>query len=168
MIVGENKVVSMVYTLREHDATGPVIQEITEERPFVYMFGKVGLLPAFKDNLIGLHKGDAFKFILTRDEAYGMSSQENIIRLDKIIFEIDGKFDETMFKVGDFVPMEDEDGNPLTGKVLAIEDSKVLMDFNHPLAGLDLHFEGKILDVREPSEEELDHGHVHGPGSHEH
>ena len=64
--------------------------------------------------------------------------------------------------------MRDNDGNPLIGKVLAISDKIVEMDFNHPLAGHDLHFIGEILNVRNATNEELSHGHVHGPGGHHH
>jgi FKBP-type peptidyl-prolyl cis-trans isomerase SlyD len=168
MTVGENKVVSMTYTLKEENSEGILIQKVTEDRPFVYLFGIGGLLPSFKANLEGLNAGDDFSFILTKDDAYGLPSDENIIRLDKKIFEIDGIFDESAIKVGEIVPMEDENGYPLTGKILEVIEDSVLVDFNHPLAGLDLYFEGKILDVRDATSEEIAHGHVHGAHGHHH
>jgi len=168
MTVGENKVVSMTYTLREESATGQIIQKVTENRPFVYLFGIGGLLPSFKTNLEGLNAGDDFSFVLKKDEAYGLPSDENIIRLDKKVFEIDGVLDEAVIKAGEIIPMEDEEGYPLSGKVLEVGDDNVLIDFNHPLAGLDLYFEGKILDVRDATREELAHGHVHGAHGHHH
>jgi FKBP-type peptidyl-prolyl cis-trans isomerase SlyD len=168
MTVGENKVVSMTYTLREESATGEMIQKVTEDRPFVYLFGIGGLLPSFKANLEGLNAGDDFSFVLKNDQAYGLPSDENIIRLDRKVFEIDGVFDEDAIQVGEVIPMEDEEGYPLTGKILEVDDQNVLVDFNHPLAGLNLYFEGKILDVREATDEELAHGHVHGPHDHHH
>jgi FKBP-type peptidyl-prolyl cis-trans isomerase SlyD len=168
MAVGENKVVSMTYTLREESATGQMIQKVTEDRPFVYLFGIGGLLPSFKANLEGLNAGDDFSFVLKKDEAYGLPSDENIIRLDKKVFEIDGVFDEDAIKVGEIIPMEDEQGYPLSGKILEVDDTNVLVDFNHPLAGLDLHFEGRILDVRDATREELAHGHAHGAHGHHH
>lgn len=168
MTVGEYKVVSMIYTLREENAVGQMIQQVNEDRPFVYLFGIGGLLPSFKANLAGLKIGDNFSFILNRDEAYGLPSEENIIRLDKKVFEVDGQFDEAVVKIGEIIPMEDEEGYPLSGKVLEVGDDSVLVDFNHPLAGLNLYFEGKILDVREATKEELTHGHVHGPHGHHH
>lgn len=168
MTVGENKVVSMTYTLREESPTGHMIQKVTEDRPFVYLFGIGGLLPSFKAKLEGLNAGDDFSFILKNDEAYGLPSDENIIRLDKKVFEIDGVFDEAAIKVGEMIPMEDEQGYPLSGRILEVVADSVLVDFNHPLAGLNLYFEGKILDVRDASREELAHGHVHGPHGHHH
>jgi len=168
MTVGENKVVSMTYTLREESSTGQMIQKVTEERPFVYLFGIGGLLPSFKANLEGLNAGDDFSFVLQKNEAYGLPSDENIIRLDKKIFELAGVFDEAAIRVGEIIPMEDEQGYPLSGKILEVAEDNVLVDFNHPLAGLDLYFEGKILDVRDATHEELAHGHVHGPHGHHH
>ena len=168
MTVGENRVVSMTYTLREENSTGQMIQKVSEDRPFVYLFGIGGLLPSFKANLEGLNAGDDFSFILQKEEAYGLPSDENIIRLDKKVFEIDGVFDEAAIKVGEIIPMEDEQGYPLTGRILEVDADSVLVDFNHPLAGLDLYFEGKILDVRDATREELAHGHAHGPHDHHH
>jgi len=168
MTVGENKVVSMIYTLREESATGELIQKVTEERPFVYLFGIGGLLPSFKANLEGLKAGDNFSFVLKNHEAYGPPSDENIIRLDKKVFEIDGVFDEAAIQVGEIIPMEDEEGYPLSGKILEVDEHNVLVDFNHPLAGLNLYFEGKILEVRDATHDELTHGHVHGAHGHHH
>lgn len=168
MTVGENKVVSMTYTLKEESPEGILIQKVTEDRPFVYLFGIGGLLPAFKANLEGLNAGDDFSFVLKNHEAYGMPSEENVIRLDKKIFEIDGVFDESVIKAGEIVPMEDENGYPLSGKILEVTADGVVVDFNHPLAGLDLYFEGKIIDVRDATTEEIAHGHVHGAHGHHH
>jgi len=166
--VGDKRVVSMTYILKENNSSGAVIQEVTEERPFVYLFGTGGLLPAFKANLDGLKTGDTFGFVLDKEDAYGLPSDENIIRLDKKVFEVDGQFDDEMVQAGSLIPMEDENGYPLTGKVLEVAADSVLLDFNHPLAGMDLFFEGKILDVREATSEELAHGHVHGAHGHHH
>jgi FKBP-type peptidyl-prolyl cis-trans isomerase SlyD len=66
------------------------------------------------------------------------------------------------------VPMQDQDGNPMNGVILGFDDTTVQIDFNHPLADQDLNFKGAIVSVRDASAEELDHGHVHGPGGHHH
>ena len=115
MQVGENKVVSMTYTLKRDNAEGETIQEVNEDRPFVYLFGQGGLLPAFKANLQGLKKGDSFDFVLEKEDAYGVQNPANIIPVDKKIFEVDGKLDESMLQVGRMIPMQDEHGNPLSG-----------------------------------------------------
>ncbi len=66
------------------------------------------------------------------------------------------------------IPMSDNQGNHLQGTIKDIIDGNIIMDFNHPLAGADLHFTGSVLDVRDATKEELDHGHVHGPHGHQH
>jgi FKBP-type peptidyl-prolyl cis-trans isomerase SlyD len=73
-----------------------------------------------------------------------------------------------MVKVGNTLPMTDNEGNRLQGVVEEITDVHVRMDFNHPLAGQDLRFKGIVLDIRDASAEELAHGHVHGPHGHHH
>jgi FKBP-type peptidyl-prolyl cis-trans isomerase SlyD len=168
MKVADRKVVSMTYILRENNAKGEIIQQVKEDRPFVYLFGMGGLLPAFKENLLGLKKGETFDFVLEKENAYGIPSSDNILKLEKKVFEVDGKFDEEMIKVGEIIPMEDQEGNPLSGKVMEVGDDYVAVDFNHPLAGMDLFFEGKIIDIRDATPEELEHGHAHGPGGHQH
>jgi FKBP-type peptidyl-prolyl cis-trans isomerase SlyD len=168
MKVSKDKVVTLTYELRFNDEKGEVIQTVDEQRPFVHLFGVGTLLPAFEENLAGLSSNDEFGFHLKAEEAYGGTQEEAIIALDKSMFEIDGKIDEEMVAVGRILAMQDEDGRPVNGKVLAIQDDKVIMDFNHPLAGADLYFSGKVLDVREATEEETSHGHVHGEGGHHH
>ena len=153
MKVGKNKVVTLTYVLRYDDENGEIVQEVDESRPFVHMFGIGTLLPAFEDNLSGLSAGDDFSFYLLADDAYGDSSEEAILELEKSMFEIDGKIDD------DFVAV---------GKVLEIKEKTVILDFNHPLAGENLFFAGKVIEVREASEEEQSHGHVHGEGGHQH
>ncbi len=168
MKVGKNTVVTLTYTLKKDNAEGEVIQEVDKSRPFVHMFGAGTLLPAFENNLDGLEAGDNFAFDINAEEAYGNPNKDAIIELEKKIFEIDGVIDEKMLTVGNMITMQDQQGNPLDGKVMAIKDESVIMDFNHPLAGENLYFSGSIIDVRTPSEEELSHGHVHGHEGHNH
>ena len=168
MKAGKNKAVTMTYTLHLNDEQGEVIQNVDESKPFVQMFGVSALLPAFENNLTGLEEGDNFGFALTAEEGYGNPSDEAILKLEKKIFEVDGVVDAEMFAIGKMITMQDNNGNPIDGKVLAVENDSVIMDFNHPLAGESLYFSGSILNVRDASEEELSHGHVHGADGHHH
>ncbi len=168
MKVGKNKVITLTYTLRMNDKSGEVIQVVDENRPFVHLFGAGTLLPAFETNLDNLEPDEAFNFAIIAGDAYGEKSDEAIIELEKSIFEIDGKIDEKMLQIGQVIAMQDQDGNPVEGRVLEVRDNNVLMDFNHPLAGQNIHFTGKILDVREANAEEREHGHVHGADGHQH
>lgn len=167
MKISKNKVVSLTYELKLNDENGELVQKVDKKKPFVYLFGIGGLLPVFEKNLEGLMAGDRFAFGLTPDEGYGERNEEAVIDLDKNIFEVDGKIDEEMLQVGKVIPMQNEQGQPLNGLVVEIAEAKVKMDFNHPLADQQLHFTGEILEVRDATEEELNHGHAHAPG-HDH
>jgi len=168
MKIGKDKIVSMTYILSENDVHGNLIQEVSKEQPFVVLFGAGSLLPKFESELEGLKAGETFGFSLKSEDAYGEHQPKAIMELDKKIFEVEGKIDEEMLKVGNAIPMQNEQGQPLNGVVKEITEDKVLMDFNHPLAGVNLFFTGEIVDVREASEEEVAHGHVHGEDEHLH
>ncbi|GAB1419714.1 FKBP-type peptidyl-prolyl cis-trans isomerase [Bacteroidales bacterium] len=168
MKIGNQKVVSLTYELREDSQQGELIQKVEADRPFVYLFGVGGLLPKFEQSLDGLSVGDSFAFGLTPDEAYGEYTEEAILDLDIEIFMEDEKVEEGLLEIGNTITMMDNNGHPIEGVVLEVTEKTVKMDFNHLLAGQSLHFSGVILDVREASEEEISHGHVHGPHGHHH
>ena len=168
MKVGKDMVMTLTYEMRQNEENGEIIQKDDEKRPFVHLFGAGSLIPAFEENLAGLSARDEFGFFLDSENAYGETSEKAIIELEKLLFEIDGKIDEDIISVGKMVAMQDENGHPLDGIVLDIKENTVIMDFNHPLAGQNLYFSGKILDVREALDEEISHGHVHGEGGHHH
>lgn len=170
MTISEDKVVVVNYDLSASKNNGPeqLIEKTSKEHPFAFMFGFGNVLPDFESNLNGKQKGDKFDFKISPENGYGNYEKDYVVKIDKAAFEIEGKFDDVRVKVGNELEMTDAEGNPLMGKVLSISDKDVEMDFNHPLAGQVLHFIGEILDVREATQEELDHGHVHGPGGHHH
>lgn len=168
MKVGKNKVVGMTYILSKDDVNGELVQEVSKDKPFVVLFGVGALLPKFEENLEGLAVGDTFSFSLTSAEGYGEKIPDAVVDLDKKIFEVEGKIDEEFLKVGANIPMQNDQGHPLNGLVLEIGENSVKMDFNHPLAGQGLYFTGEVVEVREASAEELEHGHVHGAGGHHH
>jgi FKBP-type peptidyl-prolyl cis-trans isomerase SlyD len=81
---------------------------------------------------------------------------------------VDGEFQEDLLQIGNMIPMTNEEGHRLVGQVVELNEEYVLMDFNHPLAGREMHFKGHVIDVRPATAEELEHGHVHGHGGVEH
>lgn len=168
MEIGQNKVVTLTYELREKDAEGELIQKVDKDQPFVYLFGVGSLLAEFENNMAGLKAGHRFNFGLSPEKAYGNFEETAIVDLPKNIFEIDGVIEEGLLTIGNQITMQDNDGNPMDGIVLEVSEQEVRMDFNHPLAGLDLHFSGEILEVREATAEEMKHGHAHGPHDHHH
>ncbi|RLD81443.1 MAG: peptidylprolyl isomerase [Bacteroidetes bacterium] len=168
MKIANNTVVSMTYTLTENDEKGNMVQEVEKDKPFVFLYGSGFLLPKFEENILGMEASTNYSFPLTSDIAYGPKRDDALMELDKKIFEIEGKIDENILFVGNDIPMQNDNGQTIMGKVLEISDEKVKMDFNHPLAGIDLFFKGEIVDVREATAEEIEHGHVHDPEGHDH
>lgn len=170
MKIADEKAVSVNYylTANKGDAPEELIEETSKEQPFVFLYGYGGVLPDFEAALAGKQKGDKFDFRIGAANGYGMYEKDYVVKIDRAAFLVDGQFDDKRVKVGADLEMTDAEGNPLVGKVLSITEQAVEMDFNHPLAGYDLHFIGEVLDVRDATPEELDHGHVHGPGGHHH
>ncbi|MDX2246358.1 MAG: FKBP-type peptidyl-prolyl cis-trans isomerase [Bacteroidia bacterium] len=164
MTISPQKVVSITYQLRLDTVDGEFVEEVTLEEPLVFLFGAGNMLPAFEDNLEGLSTGDAFNFSLSSIDAYGELNEDAIIELPKGAFMVDGVLAEDMLVLGNIVPMRDQDGNTLRGRIISMDDSIVEMDFNHPLAGRDLFFQGEIVQIRPATREEIAHGHVHGHG----
>jgi FKBP-type peptidyl-prolyl cis-trans isomerase SlyD len=163
--IAPNKVVSLSYTLMLN--SGELADEATADQPLVFIHGIGQTLPAFDDQLDGLSVGDTFSFTLSAEDGYGESSPNYVVEIPKNIFEGPDVPDDIL-EIGATLPMQDQDGNPMDGVVLEIGDDTVTMDFNHPLAGEALGFSGTVLDIREATQEELDHGHVHGEGGIEH
>jgi len=161
LTVEKNRVVSLIYELRTESFDGEIVETVDESNPLVFLFGRGNLLPKFEEQIKGLKKGDSFNFSIPCEDAYGEIDEEAVIDLPISIFEIDGEIDEDLLQPGNVIPMQDEAGNRIDGMVLEVSDSRVTMDFNHPLAGADLYFSGKITDVREATEEEIIHGHAH-------
>ncbi len=155
MEISRNKFVTLSYVLRLNGFEGEIVEETSEDKPLEFIFGTGRMLQMFEEKLEGLKVGEDFNFKLTADEAYGQVNEEAKVEIPKNIFEVDGKIDEDLIKVGNMVPMQDAQGNRLNGIVLDITDENVKMDFNHPLAGDDLYFAGSITEVREATDSEM-------------
>lgn len=155
MKIEKDSWVSLVYELRENNQDGRIIEALDENRPLTFIYGTGRLLPAFESNLFTLTKGESFSFSLESDMAYGPRREEMIVNVPVAVFENDGKINEDICQVGNEVPMMDSEGNPLKGIINEITDTYVKMDFNHPMAGQDLFFSGRIIEVRQATEHEL-------------
>jgi FKBP-type peptidyl-prolyl cis-trans isomerase SlyD len=168
--ISPNKVVTITYDLSVTDENQEkvLVESAEADAPMVFLFGQSGLPEEFETQLSGKNPGEAFNFSLTPEQAYGDYDQQAVVDIPKNVFEIDGKIDEEMLQEGNFLPMSDNQGNHMQGKIVEIGADTVKMDFNHPLAGMVMHFDGKVADVREATQEELAHGHVHGEGGHHH
>jgi len=168
MIIEKNSVVSVNYLLSLKE-TGEKVEETSKENPFVFIFGTGGLLEDFEGNLQGKKIGDPFDFFVDHKRGYGVRDEQHLVMIPiEAFLGEDGTFDKENVKVGVTLPMVDNEGNRLYGQVMEISPENVKMDFNHPLAGKDLHFKGEVLEVRKATEDELAHGHVHGEHGHHH
>lgn len=170
MIIEKNKVVSVDYELTvEDNGEDTLVEKTTVQEPFVFLFGTGDLLEEFEKNLSGLKVGEKFDFVIPSDKGYGERIPENMVDLSIEAFrDEDGEIDEEVLVIGTMLPMTDSDGNRLQGIVAAVTEDTVTMDFNHPLAEKALHFSGKVLNIREATADELNHGHAHGPDGHHH
>ena len=174
MEITNNTVVGLTYELkvsREADEieSAPFSVEVRDEDdPFYFLFGNSGLPEKFEELLAGKKQGESFSFTLLAAEAYGEADDEMIMAIPKAQFTSERGFEEGMLDEGNFLPLMDENGYPMQAKVLKDLGEEVLLDFNHPLVGFDLHFEGEVMEVREATAEELSHGHVHGEDGHQH
>lgn len=155
------KYVELGYDLYEITPDGEnLVHQSDPEDPEKIIFGVTqGMIRPLEEAIVGLEKGGKFDVKATADEAFGPYDPEQIATLDKDLFEVDGKFDSDVIKPGALLPMMTADGFRINGKVLEVTDSHVKMDFNHPLAGKDVRFKGKILEVRDATPEELQPAH---------
>ncbi len=155
MKIEKDKVVSLLYELRESNSEGRIIEALDDNKPLTFIFGSGKLLPGFESNIDSLSEGDSFRFALNSELAYGDKREDMVVNVPLSVFEVDGKIDEDICTVGNEVPMMDPDGNSLKGIINEITDQYVVMDFNHPMAGFNLFFSGRITNVREATEEDF-------------
>lgn len=165
MTISPNHVVTLTYKLHTvENGTQTFIEEATESNPLDFLFGVGMMLPKFEDNIAGLKAGDKTSFELAAADAYGEIDDKAIAQLPAEMFAEAG-----LPPVGEILPLQDNQGNQFRAKVTEVSPEAVVVDLNHPMAGQNLHFDIEILTVRPATEEELSHGHSHGPdGTHGH
>lgn len=132
-----------------------LMEQATEEQPLTFYTGLGMMLDKFEAEIAPLKVGDSFDFVIPVNDAYGEYEDEKIIELPKNIFEVDGAIDEEMIAEGNMVPLVDSEGNRINASIVSVGEDIVTVDINHPLAGEDLHFIGKVIEMREATEEEL-------------
>lgn len=163
----KHKVIAVSYNLHKDTAEGEMIESTEGKEPLVFLSGKGQMIPEFETQIIGLTVGDDFSFGIKSENAYGKRTEEAVIELEQDMFMKEGKLAEEV-EIGNVLPLQDQNGQVHPAKVMSVNEKTVTVDVNHPLADQDLHFTGNVVEVREATAEELEHGHVHGPGGHEH
>jgi len=164
MKIDKNQVVTVTYDLHVTEENEKKhVESATIEQPLVYLHGVGMMLPKFEEHLNGLAIGDDYTFTLSAEDGYGEYDEEAITNLPKDMFA-----ETTLPEIGTVLPLQDNNGGHFQARVVSIAEDGVLVDLNHPMAGHILHFNGKIIEVRPATTGELEHGHVHGEGGHQH
>lgn len=166
MEITENTVVGLTYELKvsnnEEDSIPFSVEVRDEEDPFYFVFGNSGLPEKFERLLENKVEGNTFNFTLSIEEAYGHADEDLILTVPKKQFTGEKGFEPEMLEEGNFLPLIDEDGYPMQAKVIKDLGEELLLDFNHPLVGMNLHFDGEVYKVRKATKEEAEKGYVEG------
>lgn len=160
MEIQNNKVVSIDYTLTNNE--GKTLDTSEGRAPLSYIHGKGNLIPGLEKALEGKKVGDKVNVTISPEEAYGERNEELIQVIPRSAFQgVDNIEPGMQFQAN-------VQGHTQIISVTKVEGDNITTDANHPLAGEHLTFDVDITEVREPTEEELNHGHVHGPDGHHH
>jgi len=161
MTITENNAVSFHYTLT--DEQGQEIDSSAGQDPLAYLHGAGNIIPGLEKALEGKSVGDQLNVEVSAEEGYGPVQHELIQDVPRSSFQ-----GVESIEVGMQFEAQTGQGGSVPVTVTAVTDETVTVDGNHPLAGKNLNFDVTIADVREASAEELEHGHIHGPGGHNH
>lgn len=159
-IVAKDTVVKLAYTLT---VDGEIIDMADEQDAIEFLQGHRNIISGLESQLDGMKVGESKTVSVSAEEGYGAVDED---AFDEVPLS---EFPEDVTPEMDMeLELKDAEGNDLYGRIVAIGDESVTMDFNHPLAGKELHFEIKVVDVRPATAEEIAHGHVHSHGDHHH
>lgn len=154
-VIEDNTIVELSYDLREGGPQGPLLEVMSENWPLKFYYGAGVMLPSFEHHLRGLREGDRFSFTLSADDAYGRIRPDLIREINLSEIPDSEYFPNRVYEIGDFVNFQfGREDNPLTGVVTVVLPNSIVVDFNHSMAGKDLHFSGRILYIRAPSADE--------------
>ena len=156
----QDKVVTIHYTLTDQE--GEVLDSSVGEQPLSYLHGRGNIIIGLEKALEGKKAGEKLQVTVPPDEAYGTVNEALVMQIPRTAFK-----DVDNLEPGMRFQVQGKEGVQVV-TVTDIGESEVTVDGNHPLAGEELTFDVEITEVREATQEELSHGHVHGPGGHEH
>jgi len=160
MTIGDDSVVSFHYKLR--DDTGTFSESSEEGSPVVYMHGHNNIVPGLEKELAGKKSGDKLTATVAPEDGYGQRNENAVQRVPVKHLATRGPF-----SVGQTVVVNTREGGR-QARVIKVGHFNVDLDLNHPLAGRTLTFDIEIVEVRAATEQELAHGHAHGPHGHDH
>jgi len=156
MNIADKKVVSFHYTVS--NAAGEQVESSRERDPMSYLHGSGNIIPGLEKAMDGKTAGEQFKVTIEPADAYGERNESGVQRVPAKHFKGAGRLEP-----GQVVTLQTRNG-PMQATVVKVGRFNVDIDRNHPLAGQSLTFDVEITDVRDATEEEISHGHVHGAG----
>jgi FKBP-type peptidyl-prolyl cis-trans isomerase SlyD len=156
MQITKHKVASIHYTLTDND--GKIIDSSSGREPLTYIQGIGNLIPGMEEGLEGKSKGEKLSLKISPEKGYGVKDEALTQRVPRTAFG------GQEVKVG--MQFQTNQGGVVTVTHAGL--SEITVDANHPLAGVELNFAVEIMDIRPATEDEIAHGHVHGPGGHHH
>lgn len=156
MQITKNKVAAIHYTLRDNEGT--VLDSSEGREPLHYIQGIGNLILGMEEGLEGKTKGEKVKIKIAPEKGYGVVNPELVQKVPVKAFEGQDVKPGMRFNTNQ--------GDVVT--VTEVTSETVVVDGNHPLAGVELNFDVEVVEVREATAEEISHGHVHGPGGHSH
>ncbi len=157
--VKNNLVVAIEYTLK---VNGEVIDSSEGREALEFLQGHGNIIPGLEKEILGMTIGERKSIIVAPADGYGEVDEEAFLEVPKNQFPAN-----IPVETGTELQVKNEKGEPRYARIEKVENNVALLNFNHPLAGKELHFETTVVALREPSEEELAHGHVHHH-THEH
>jgi FKBP-type peptidyl-prolyl cis-trans isomerase SlyD len=160
MQITTNHVVTLNYTLKDSNDN---ILDKSDDGSFCYLHGASNIIPGLENSLVGKVSGDTFSVTIQPEEAYGIHDEAKAQEVPRSMFP-----PEQEIEAGMQFNAQGPDGQAVVVTVKQVEGDTVTVDGNHPLAGVTLNFEVIIMDIRDATAEELEHGHVHGPHGHSH
>jgi FKBP-type peptidyl-prolyl cis-trans isomerase SlyD len=158
MTIQKNKVVTLEYTLT--DESGALIESSEGQEPLTYIHGVGNIIPGLEASLEGKTAGQSLKVSVPPADAYGERDEQKILEIPLAQFS-----GADAVQAGMQFGVHSSTGEQIV-TVTKVEGDTVTVDANHPLAGKTLNFDVKVVDIQEATPDELDHGHVHGPGGH--
>ena len=160
LMIGKHSVVSIHYTLKDDE--GQVMDSSEGREPLAYLHGENNLIPGLESELQGKTAGSKFEAVVEPKDAYGEVNDEFIQTISKQMFQ--GAED---IQPGMTFIAQGEGGQQRQVRVVEVDGDDVTIDANHPMAGKTLHFDVEVVEVREATPQEIEHGHVHA-GGHDH
>ena len=156
--VTDGQVVSMEYTLR---VDGKVVDSSASGDPLEYLHGATNIIPGLEREVDGMAIGESKTVIVSAADGYGEMDEEAFIEAPVSEFPKD-----MPLKPGVEMELTGPEGHPMYARVERVEGETVVLNMNHPLAGKELHFDVKVVGLRDASNEEMEHGHAHGAHHH--